>query len=399
MAKYKQYKIKRTRSRLYKKRKTKKRKVFETIALIVIIGGLGFLGFCVAEPLMNYFKGNSTDEPAVTSWTPEETTLPIVTTELTEATTEPEPALMQAVGYYLPENALESSQSLNTALSAAKSAGAQTVYILLKDTDGYLLYNSSGSAKGTDIIKGTMPLGQISSAAKAMGLTPVAVINTLLDKVTPSVIKDTAYRWADDSYAWLDAAADKGGKLWTDPFRAGTTAYFTELINEITKSGFSTVVLRNTVYPAFLDFDKTILDAHFFAEDRYNALGKLVGTLKTAAEKNGAQVQLEANLADAFTLTQSAELLKSADTEGVGVNLIYNAADFGEELVIGTQTNKLPTNQEDRIITVFELASKLGALKEHQIMPVINSDSLTAEAVKQSVQALIEKGYIIAASK
>lgn len=390
-SRYRRRKIKRTRHRLYKKKKTTGRKVAETILMIVVIGGLGFLGYCVAEPLVNYFT-NSSAEPEITPWEPADTTPAEITTTppLTEETTAPVEE-KSGTSVYLSDSALLSSASYGSALLEAKKSGASEAYLLLKDTDGYLLYSSQGSAKGTDLIKGSVSLNEIVGRAKAEGVTPVAVINTLLDNMTPGVIEGTAYRWADDSYTWLDAAADKGGKRWVDPFKSETADYFCELIDEITSAGIKKVVLRNTIFPDFLDFDKTILDAHFFDEKaRADALKKLLGLMSDTARKNGAELFIEINAADGFTGLKSAEALFAADSS-VGAVCIYNSSDFSSpKLEISGTEITLPTNQADKIALVFSRLRPL--LSERTLVPVINDDGITSAAVSEAAQKLSSQG-------
>lgn len=391
-SRYRRRKIKHSNRRLYKKKKSTKRKVAEVILMLVLIGGLVFLGYCVAEPLMSYFR-NSDGEPDITSWTPEQTTPAeelTTTPPLTEATTAPAEEKVKA-GIYLPNDALLSSSAFTKAIKDAKSDGASEVYILMKDTDGYLLYSSQGSAKNTDLIKGTMSLGEIVGRVRSEGVTPVAVINTLLDNMTPGVIEGTAYRWADDSYTWLDAAADKGGKRWVDPFKSETADYFCELIDEITSSGIKKVVLKNTVFPDFLEFDKTILDAHFFDEKaRADALKKLLGLMSDTARKNGAELFIEINACDGFTGLKTAEALFASDSS-VGAVCIYNSSDFSSpKLEISGTEITLPTNQADKIALVF---SRLHAtLSGRTLIPVINDDGLASDALSSATEKLSSQG-------
>ena len=354
--------------------------------------GLGFLGYCVAEPLMNYFGGNSPGESEITSWAPDETTTePEETTEpSSEATTAP-PEEKAETGVYLPDNALSSSASYASALNTAKNNGASEIYILMKDTDGYLLYASETEAQGTDLIKGTMSLAEIVGRAKSEGIAPVAVINTLLDRTTPGVIEGISYRWADDSYAWLDAAAEKGGKRWVDPFKSETTEYFCSLVDELTKSGIKKIVLRNTIFPDFLEFDKTILAPHFFdKKSRADALSSLIKAMCETAEKNGADIVVEINAKDGFALEKSAEAL-SAVNFPITVAPIYNAADYNDgKLVVNGTENTLPTNQAERI--TYIVSRLRSVLMGKTVVPVINKEGIAPVAISTAIESLTEQG-------
>ncbi|MBQ8411117.1 MAG: hypothetical protein IJX15_05235, partial [Ruminiclostridium sp.] len=89
MKKRKNYgrKIKKKKINLYPKKKTKAQKIIYTVLTLILLLGIGFLGFCLGKPIIEYIEKNKgkSDEPV---WTP-----PAQTTEaaktLPDTTTAP----------------------------------------------------------------------------------------------------------------------------------------------------------------------------------------------------------------------------------------------------------------------------------------------------------------------
>lgn len=343
MKRNKSIKIKRSKSRLYKKRKSTAKVAIETIVFVLIAGCLVFVGYSAAGPLINLWTGGTDSE--ITNWTPDEpdtesgsgnnTDSGISDTNEMITTTE---AVSEETGtYLLSESALESSSALSSALKAAKELGFKQVLIPMKNNSGDLLYKSNVSTvKDTELVIGTMPAAQIAAAAKNIGLVPKAIIPTLLDNNAPSYVEDAGYRFADDSYFWLDAAAANGGKRWLDPFLNGTKSYYSDLARELTRAGFEEVIMSQLRFPAFIPYDQSILDGRNFTADRYTALTSLYNTVDTASGKKSAVAidikDVLENYGQSFAAT--AEILTDKTFTGM-IYLIINLNDYDNRLEIG----------------------------------------------------------------
>ena len=398
--KYKRTKIKRSKGRLYKKRKSTARKVGEGVLLFVIVAALGFLGYCVAGPVINYFRNNS-GSPEVTEWTPEPTdvttdsTDAVTETTTTEATTAPPEEPENTAAAVLAQSDLADIESYKAALKEAADSGADKVYIPIKDENGVLLYKTSvDGLAGSDVDGGTIPCAQLTVLAKSEGLEPAAVMPTLRDNQTPGVWNDTSYRFADGSYAWLDGRVEEGGKRWLDPFRSGTLDYFTALSTELCRAGFVEILLTDTIFPHFMPYDEQILASHFFTSDRYSVLGDVV----EAVSSSGATVRIQADLSDIVAsfgsdFTGTAEVLKNTNLHSEAVlNVVFTNSDFKNKLPISdTQSVELSADITKRIKTLYETAQKY--LPEYTIVPVINSDGLSAEDIEKAKTALTDMGY------
>ena len=404
--KYKPMKIKRSKGRLYKKRKSGGRKAAEIIILVLVVGGLVFLGYTVAGPVIRYFQNGSAVQEQTDQWKPEESTSQSESSEVTsgqESTSSDtaEPTTQQP---QQPENtgsaalgaeALSDYASFAAALDKAKADGAGKVYIPAKDLSGKFLYDTEiAGLDGSDADTGKLTTAQILSAAKSSGVELIAVVPAFRDYLTPGVLDETAYRFADNSSAWLDGRPENGGKRRLDPFRQATKDYFKAVAAELKSAGFSEIVLSEMIYPQFLPYDTSILEGKFFADDRYKALSEIVASAASA----GVPVRIEASLKDVLSgygkdFGGTAELLKDKNIQKNNiVNITFTKSDFGNKLDIGDgKTVNLSTNITERIITLYKKAKEY--LPDCQIVPVINPDGLTGAELASVKAALSGVGF------
>lgn len=389
-------KIKRSKGRLYKKRKSTGRKVFEVILMVLVVGVLGVVGYSAAGPLISYLQGEGS-ESVTTPWEPPESSTPEEsdtsdTSDSESADTTTTQSVPDGSGaYMLPLTALADQKSLNSALEQAGKAGCSVIIVPVKDMEGHLLYKTQlSSVKDTDLVTGTMPAGQITSVIKGKGFTSVkALVPTLFDRTTSVYVEDMCYRFADGTYIWLDAAADRGGKQWNDPFRDGTKNYYNQLVRELTGGGFDEVLLSELRFPAFNTYDQTILDQRNFTDTRYTALTKLY-TAANSASSNKTAVAVD--IADVLagygkSFTATAEILSDKTFTGT-IYLTVDLSDFGTSLAT-SETGKinLPTDPAQKAKTLVSRA--VGYIGTNvTIVPVIEPNGLSAEALAKCYEAI-----------
>ena len=388
-------KIKRSKGRLYKKRKSKGRKVLEIIIMVLVVGVLGVVGYSAAGPLISYIRGDGS-ESVTTPWEPPESSTPDESDASDTSDSESADTIIQTApdgsgAYLLPLTALADQKALTNALDQAERAGSSVVIVPVKDNEGHLLYSTQlSSVKGTDLVTGTMPAGLITSTIKGRGFTSVkALVPTLFDKTTSDYVDDMCYRFADDTYIWLDAAADKGGKHWNDPFRDGTRNYYNQLVRELTGSGFDEVLLSELRFPAFTGYDQTILDQRNFTATRYTALTSLYTAANSAASNKAA---VAVDIADVLTgygksFTGTAEILSDKSFTGT-VYLTVDLTDFGTTLPTSeTAKINLPADPAQKAKTlVSRAAGYIGT--NVTIVPVIETAGLSPEALAKCYEAL-----------
>ena len=393
----KNIKIKRSKGRLYKKRKSSARRVIEVILMVLIVGGLGFLGYSAAGPLIEYIQNGSGDAGTTTPWEPPESSTPEEsdssgTSDSESSADTTQPVSDSSGSYLLPISALANQTALSQALEQAEKAGCTGVIVPMKDNEGHLLYRTNmSSVKDTELVTGTMPAGQILSAIKGKGFTSVtAIVPTLLDSTTPLYVEDMSYRFADsEAVTWLDASPERGGKRWVDPFREGTKQYYSQLVKELTGAGFDEVLLSELRYPNFIDYDKSILAAKFFTPNRYTALTALYRAVDSAS---GNKTAVSVNIADVLSgygksFSSTAEILADKSFTGT-IYLTVNLSDFDTKLPTGENTSiTLPADPVQKVKTlVSKAASYIGT--NVTVVPVINPAGLSAEALAKCYEAL-----------
>ena len=387
MSKNKTFKVKRSKGRLYKKKKSAGRKVLEVILLVVIAGGLGFLGYSLAGPLISYIQEGG--ESVTTPWEPPESSTPEEsessdTSDSESADTTTQPLTDNSGSYLLPVTALTNQGALTQALNTAQGSGCSGRIVPVKNGEGNLLYSSQlDGIKGTDLVTGTMSAGQIVGVIKGRGFTSIkALLPTLYDRTTPLYVEDTGYRFADDSYGWLDAAAENGGKPWVDPFRTGTKQYYSALAGELIKAGFDEILMSELRFPAFEVYDESILEARNFMPTRYTALTTLYRSTGSAASNKAA---VAINIADVLegygqSFGSTAEILSDKSFTGT-VYLMIRLTDFGTRLATGENASiMLPADPVQKVQALVSKAMEYIGTNV-TVVPVIESAGLSAEAL------------------
>lgn len=300
------------------KRKHKGRKIYKTkeknyygksplgkflsgVLTVLLIGGIGFIGYSVAEPIINYTQHKG-DEPETTAAEPEETT----SSEEPESTVATVPSGEEKLAsenykaVALTVNALSSINDLRTALSAVQSGeGIEFVEVPLKAKGGYIYYASSVSeAKTAGAVQSNLTLSQITSEIKNSGYRPAAVVSTFYDNVLPTVYPDSGYVTYADGLQWIDDDVSNGGKPWTSPYSQRALDYLSGIVDEVSSAGFERVVCSDFVYPYFRQSDLDILDEQFGRSDRFMALTSAANLLYDRSVSNGVSMYIEVSATD-----------------------------------------------------------------------------------------------------
>ncbi len=311
--KKKNIKIKHRKYSLYQRKKSKGRKVLTVVLMIVLIAGLCVLGYGLGRPLVDYFSGRNTESQPSSAWNPPTTAATNEQTSdgtseasgaaTTEPTAEAQPQAKSVSAFILPESAVLSSESLNSALAAAKNGGYTDVTVTLKDETGSFLYKTAVEGVAESQITGTLTAKQIAEIITKAGFTPCARINTLLDRTSQTYGGENICYMIADGGIWHDYYVDRGGKSWLNPFAEGTAKYLAAITAELSEAGFGSVILANTVYPAFNPQDYTNFLRQLSISDssaRLEALWNVISACADAAKPSGTAVLLEMNGADLF---------------------------------------------------------------------------------------------------
>ncbi|MGN1340279.1 MAG: putative glycoside hydrolase [Oscillospiraceae bacterium] len=342
MKKKKNIKIKHRKYSLYQRKKSKGRKALTVVLMIVLIAGLCVLGYGLGRPLVEYFSGKSNTSEPTSAWTPPVTTP--ATGETTAEATPDAPATAEATtdavqnagtasAYILPESAVLSSESLNSALAAAKNTGCTDITVTLKDETGYFLYKTAVAGIPESQITGTLTAKQIADIITKAGFNPRARINTLLDRTSQTYGGENICYMIADGGIWHDYYVDRGGKSWLDPFAAGTSKYLAAITAEISQAGFGSVILANTIYPAFNTQDySNFLRQLPIGDDsaRLEALWNVISACNAAAKPNGAELLLEMSDADLFADSKALTSAEAA-SDKTKLKAVSLLVDFNPE--------------------------------------------------------------------
>ena len=180
---------------LYQRKKSKGRKFLTGLLMVILVAGLCVLGYGLGKPLVEYFSNRGNEPPPESAWTPPVSAEPAApsaegTAEKPAESSEPtaEPEIEKTVSaFILPETAALSSESLNSALAAAKNSGCTDITVTLKDEAGSFLYKTALKDIPESQITGTLTAKQIADIITRAGMTPHARINTLLDRTSQTL--------------------------------------------------------------------------------------------------------------------------------------------------------------------------------------------------------------------
>ena len=292
--------------------------------MVILVAGLCVLGYGLGKPLVEYFSNRGNEPTPESAWTPPVSAEPAApsaegTAEKTAESSEPtaEPEIEKTVSaFILPETAALSSESLNSALAAAKNSGCTDITVTLKDEAGSFLYKTALKDIPESQITGTLTAKQIADIITRAGMTPHARINTLLDRTSQTYSGGSICYMIADGGIWHDYYVDQGGKSWLDPFEKETAAYLADITKEIASAGFTDVILANMRYPAFNPLDYTNFLRQLSISDetaRLEALWNVISACQKAA--GDTRVTIEMNDEDLFA-DNNAIALTTAEAAG-----------------------------------------------------------------------------------
>ena len=239
-------------------------KAFSVGLTVLLIGGIGFIGYSVAEPLINYSKkkGDNADSSAVLS----------ATESITDENGEPvedntEPAVPLPLdaekyrAYALSTNDLIGTDTLKDALKRIpQGESIEFVEVPLKVGGGDIYYASNNYyATSAGLVRSYIRLKDIVSTISDAGYKPVALVSTFNDNTLPKYFRDMSYITVDDGSQWIDNTVEAGGKPWMNPFSETAVSYNSDIVEEISSAGFDKVVCYDFIFPDFRPSDAEYL--------------------------------------------------------------------------------------------------------------------------------------------
>lgn len=263
-----------------------------------------------------------------------------------EATPEPTPepavekgnwAFASLSGFSSPEKSAETARQY-------KETGVHYVVIPLKDSTGYLYYQSALPDGAKSVAATTIDAAAAASALREEGLEPVASICAFQDPIAPYTNRDMGIRYQDTEYFWLDAAQEAGGKPWLDPWSDAAVNYVAGVISEVKSMGFSTILLSGVQYPPYATSSCGYQNGGTATAER---LASLLSSWSDSLTSGGGTLWVQYPLAT----------VASADPV-TAIGGVY--ADLGVERLMIAMPAEAPENQEELLTAASEAAKSAG---------------------------------------
>lgn len=276
-------------------------KAFSIGLTILLIGGIGFIGYSVAEPIVNYTKQKGDKDIPITTVSEQKTDEQENTTE--KSSEIPIQENISAENYKaaaISTADLMTSDSLRQAIENLPSAdGIEYIEIPLKVSGGEIFYNSSVyPAVNSGAIQLQTDLNEITSVVKSYGLKPVAIMSIFNDNIVPATFPDTGYVTYNTGEQWIDNDYSAGGKPWTTPYSQSALSYVTDIADEISSAGFDKIVCSDFIFPHFRESDLALLDPRLGSNERYMAMTSAANMLYDRILSNGSTMLIEVSAAE-----------------------------------------------------------------------------------------------------
>lgn len=395
------------------KRKDKGRKIYRTkeknyygkspfekfmsgLLTVLLVGGIGFLGYSIAEPLVKFTK-HTGDDPNVI---PVQTTTAEATTQtsdgnaeetaettvaVTETSAEPPVTMELYKAAALTTDDLESASALQTALDAIpKNQEIEYVEVPLKAEGGMIYYVSTVATNKQLKEFQKLNLVKISETIRKSGFEPVAVISTFNDNILPVIDKETGYTYSDGTL-WYDSAL----KPWTNPFSQNAVKYLADITEEISGMGFEKIVCTDFVFPKFTDKDLDALDEKFSRNDRCMSLTSAANTLYDTAVSNGASMFIEVSAAD--ILSGNADILQPILLSVNTVVLDINMDELGDGVSDGRNYYEFKGTPAEKAEKCLGFVTE--SLADFNFAVRISGSSLTTQELIEVKEKFAEMGY------
>lgn len=276
-------------------------KAFSIGLSALLIGGIGFIGYSIAEPIVNYTKKKG-DNTSSSSYSGEyEPGAEDVSGSV--GTTIAQNQNISAENYHaaaLSTLDLTSLDSLKTALNRIpKNQEIEFVEIPLKISGGEIYYQSSAYyAVQSGAIQGHLTLEEIVKAVKDAGYKPAAILSIFKDHILPKTDRAGGYITENTDEQWIDNDVSAGGKPWTSPYSELALNYSLEIVTEVAEAGFDKVICSDMIFPEFRTYDLEILGPKLSGSDRYMALTSAANLFYDKIISKGSSMQIEVSASD-----------------------------------------------------------------------------------------------------
>lgn len=364
-------------------------KILSAALSVLLLGGIGFLGYSVAEPIINYTKKQGDSDEMLPTVSSEASG---VNTSFSENSSEPNHInAEQFRAAALKASDLSDAGKLNAALmNVLKDQNIEYISVPIKISGGEIYYASQVyEAQMCGAVKSELTLNDITSAIRYSGFKPVAEVSLLRDNIVPQTYPDTGYKTVDDGSRWIDNTVESGGKPWISPFSDTAKAYLNSIADEISAADFDKVIFSDVVFPYFRESDLELLGDEVKSSERYNALTSLANTMYSKMTNSGTAMMLEVSVVD--ILRGNCEVLQPMMLD---VNTIVLDVDL-DEMGSGVQTD---TTLYEFAGTAAENTSKAidlvkDKLSDYNVAVRLSGDSFSPDALADAKEVIADHGY------
>lgn len=385
-------KIKHSR-KIYKRKSSLLKRFLTVFILLVVLAGLGFLGYSIAPPLFKFVKqiGKADNASSVSSWTPPVTSK-IDSSSTADSSKTDVVKTESAVIFNLSPQAVLSEQSLKDALTSAKNKGFKEVSVTLKAQGGEVYFNTQNAvAVRSKAIKGTLALADIVRIIKENQLTPVAEMSILYDNISPKADYLIGYKFENENSMWLDANPQAGGKPWMSPFSDPAKAYITQLTDEITAAGFTKLVVSDVIFPTFRGNDLNYIGAVVKDPNRHTALTSMVNLIKSRTDLTKAQTLLKASALD--IVSGNSEVFVPAELAGIDFIVQIDIAKLPPSVTLKDQANVDLSKMSVYDKTKTLLSKSAESAAKNKVIPSVDVTGLSEQDAKEVLRAITDLGY------
>ncbi len=372
-------------------------KAFSIGLTILLIGGIGFIGYSVAEPLVNYSKKKGDKEPVSTSEIVTATeSAEITTSYFTDDSGEKIPP-RQSVKFEtykaaaLKETDLLSADALELAIGKLPTGqGIEYLEVPLKVKGGAVYYSTNVFLAGASKAYPEMlTLEQIVNTVEKAGYKPAAIISIFNDNLLPVTDGSTGYRTYSTDEQWIDNDPAAGGKPWASPYSELAVNYNADIAGEISAAGFQKVICTDLVFPQFRQSDLELLDPELSSPSRSMKMTAAANLLNDRILKNGSSMFVEISAADIIKGSKDIlqPMLLNVNTVVLNINI--------DELSSGVYTSETVYDFSGSVTEKAEKAVKLveSDLSDFNVVIRLSGNSPSMMELIETRDFLIKKGY------
>lgn len=368
-------------------------KAFSVGLSILLIGGIGFIGYSVAEPIINYNKKKGDQDTQLS----EQATASEEKNSLADETTTGNTNFHQNANFEtyiaaaLNESDLTNSETLKLALDRLPTRqNIEYIEVPLKVSGGGIYYKSSVHyASGAQVFQNMMTLQEITSAVKNAGYKPVGVVSTFNDHLLPVVDGNSGYRTYNTDEQWIDDDYNAGGKPWTTPYSQIALNYISDIVDEISSSGFEKVVCSDFIFPHFRQSDFDMLDPELATGARSKVMTSAANLFNDKILSNGSTMFIEVSAAE--LIKGNNDILQPMLLNVHNIILNIDLDELSSGVYTQSTVYEFTGKASDKAIKAIDMVE--NNLSDFNVAVRISGDSANMSEILEARDELAEKGY------